>query len=68
MSITATDSVTAGSRRCHHEQMLDAHRVPILRRRPRVSSWPGFDMRREVRPDAIWLLVAGELEIGRAHV
>lgn len=32
-----------------------------------MSSWPGFDMRREVRPDAIWLLVAGELDIGQAE-
>lgn len=32
-----------------------------------MTAWPGFDVRREERADATWLLVAGELDLSQAR-
>lgn len=32
-----------------------------------MTAWPGFDVQREERSDATWLLVAGELDVSQAQ-
>lgn len=31
-----------------------------------MTSWPGFEVQTEERPDALWLIAAGELDIAQA--